>query len=98
MMAAACPGCSVRNILSARARLDFSDYFERRGQRGKVGGPYRIPVTHGPGEGREVSVREYRLGQNLSCAFEQLHQLLAVGTQMRGVFFHQVTRVLEAQN
>ena len=87
-----------RNIFSARARLDFSDYFERRGQAGNIGDPYRVPVTHGAGKGREISVGKHRLGQNLSCAFEQLHQLLAVGTQMRGVFFHQVTRVLEAQN
>ena len=92
------PRLQRRNILSARARLDFSDYFERRGQRGKIGSPYRVPVAHGAGEGWEISVCKHRLGQNLSCAFEQLHQFLAVRTQMRGVFFHQVTRVLEAQN
>ena len=98
MMAAACPGLQRRNIFSARARLDFSDYFERRGQAGKISGPYRVPVTHSPGKRREISVGQHRLSQNLSCAFQQLHQLLAMGTQMRGVFFHQVTRVFEAQN
>ena len=68
------------------------------GRLGKIGGPYRVAVTHGAGKRREIAVGKHRLGQNLSCAFEQLYQFLAVGTQMRGVIFHQVTRVLEAQN